>query len=148
MNVDWLVTCRYAESDGTVGTIVGAGIDVLFVPQFPSPVGVMLAVRLAAPAEEIEEGQEHELVGFVRKPDGQPTRGPDGSPSPPMSVRFQAAIGGRQFVPGWLVAPMFAFGIRWLAEEEGTYTVGVGVAGADPAMTPVHVLPASRQHGQ
>ena len=52
MRIDWAVTCRYAESDGTLGTIVGAGADVIEVVMLPQPVAMMLAVRLAAPAEE------------------------------------------------------------------------------------------------
>lgn len=140
MHVDWAVTCRYAESDGAIGTIVGAGIDVLYVPGLPHQVGVMLAVRLAASFEEVSEGQQHTLVVRVLGPDAQPVRTPDGSAAEPLSVAFQTTAVTQQLVPGWLVAPLFALGVQWWAVEEGTYTIDIGVGDAEPLPSPVHVL--------
>jgi hypothetical protein len=140
--IDWAVTCRYAESDGNVGTIVGAGIDVLYVPQLPHPVGVMAAVRLSATFEEVRDGQRHEIAGRILGPEGSPLRNPDGSEVPALTANFQAG-GATQLVPGWLVSPLFAFGFQWLATEEGTYTVHIRVGDATPSLSPVHVLKAS-----
>jgi hypothetical protein len=141
LRATWAVTCRYAESDGNVGTIIGAGIDVLYVPDFPHQVGLMLAVRLAATLEEVAEGQQHELIARVLAPNGGLVRAPDGSEAPPLGVTFQATA-AQQLVPGWLVTPLFALGLQWWAAEEGTYTIEVSAADAEPSSSPVHVLKA------
>jgi hypothetical protein len=146
LQIDWAVTCRYAESDGIVGTLVGAGIDLLYVPQLPHPVSVMLAVRLSATFEEVSEGQRHEIVGRILGPEGSPLRNPDGSEVPPLTVNFQAG-GATQVVSGWLISPLFAFGFQWLATDEGTYTVQVRVGDGVPSLSPVHVLTAPGTSG-
>ena len=140
MRVDWAVTCRYAESDGSIGTIVGAGIDLLYVPTFPHQVGVMLAVRLAASVEEVSEGQSHEIVVRVQAPGGSLVSTPDGSEAPPLTAVFQANQPVEQIVSGWLISPLFALAVQWWAVEEGTYAVNVGVGDAEPSLSPVHVL--------
>lgn len=140
MRVDWAVTCRYAESDGSVGTIVGAGIDVLYAPDFPHQVSIMLAVRLAAAFEEVNEGQEHEIVVRVMGPGGGLALMPDGSEAQPLTLRFAAA--GKQLVPGWVATLLFALAVQWWATEEGAYTLEVGVDNGPATPTPVHVLRA------
>jgi hypothetical protein len=138
--VDWAVTCRYAESNGLVGTIVGAGVDLIQVPALPQAVGIMLAVRLGATVEEFQADQTHELAVQVQAPDGQPVRTPDGSESPPITAQFSGAA--QQIVPGWLVTPMFAIALQWLASEAGTYTILVRAGLGEPSRSPVHVLEA------
>ena len=141
MRVDWAVTCRYAESDGSTATIVGAGTDVLYVPAFPSSLGIMLAVRLAAPFEEFGEGQAHDIEISIEGPGGSDVRAADGSVAAPLTARVQAAPGAHQLVPGWLVTPLVAIGVQWFASEQGTYTLVVRAGDAEPSRSPVHVLP-------
>jgi uncharacterized protein DUF6941 len=141
LRVDWVVTCRYAESDGQIATIVGAGIDVLQVPVLPSPVAIMVAVRLVGQLEELDREQQHLLSVGVLRPDGSPVRTPDGALAPPMTAQFSAPPNLAQRVPGWLVAPTFALVIQWWADEAGSYSIAVSVGDDDPTQTPVHVLP-------
>lgn len=140
MYVAWAVTCRYVESDGTTGTIVGAGIDVLYVPRFPHWVSIMLAVRLAGTFEEVSEANQHPIVGRVLGPDGEPVPAPDGSEVPPVTADFSGS-GWTQQVQGWLVTTLFPFRFRWWAPDEGTFTIQVRVDDAEPSLSPVHVLP-------
>lgn len=141
MRIDWAVTCRYAESDGTVATIVGAGIDLLYVPALPTLVGVMLAVRLAASADEFAGGTQHEVTCRVLDPSGGPVLADDDTPAQDMKLGFAAPEEGvQQRVPGWLVSPLFAFQVAWTARETGSYTIEA-VAGEDTHRSPVHVLP-------
>jgi hypothetical protein len=101
----------------------------------------MLAVRLAAPFEEFGEGQAHEIEISIEGPGGSDVRAPDGSISAPLTAQVQAAPGAHQLVPGWLVSPLLAIGVRWFASEEGTYTLVVRAGDAEPWRSPVHVLP-------
>ena len=103
MQIAWAVTCRYAESNGVQGTIVGAGVDVLFVPEFPSQVAIMLAVRLTATPDELRADQQHELVIRIEGPDGQPARTIAGEEVEPLRARMLAATQGAPLVPGEVV---------------------------------------------
>ena len=143
MQVDWVVTCRYAESDGSVATIVGAGIDVLYVAGFPHEVGIMVAVRLSAPFEEVSADQGHQLIGRILGPDGAPVRARDGSAVAPLELDLHTTTGASQLVPGWLATPLHAIGLQWWAPHEGTYTIEIGVDDEEPTLTPVHVLQGS-----
>jgi hypothetical protein len=142
VHIEWAVTCRYAESDMTQATIIGAGSDVLVVPQIPGPVGTMLAVRLAAPAEELVDGVMHTVRGRVRDPQADPVVAPDGSPVPDLELEFGTQGGVQQLVPGWLVNPILAFGIQWWANETGSYSLELQVDDGDEHRHPIHVLDA------
>lgn len=141
MRVDWVVTCRYAESDGQIATIVGAGVDVLQPPTIPSPVAVMIAARLLGEFQEFEDQQQHQFTVRVLRPDGSPVLAPDGQAAPPLTAQFAAPPNIAQRVPGWLVAPTFALIVQWWADVAGSYSIAVGVGDEDPTRTPVHVLP-------
>ena len=143
MRVEWVVTCRYAESDGSVATIVGAGIDVLYVAGFPQEVGIMVAVRLSAPFEEVSADQGHQIIGRILGPESAPVRAPDGSAVPPLELDLHTGTGAAQLVPGWLATPLHAIGLQWWAPQEGTYTIEIGVDDEEPTLTPVHVLQVS-----
>ncbi len=141
MRIDWAVTCRYAESNGTQGTIVGAGTDLLYVMALPQPVGIMLAVRLVGEFEELEQGQSTHLKVEIRDPDGKPVRGADGSEAPPSTIELKPSE-AKQLVSGWLATPFIALGLQWIASSEGPYTITVEIDGDDSnaKRTPVHVL--------
>lgn len=142
MRIDWVVTCRYAESAGPVGTIVGAGTDLLYVPVFPSTVGIMLAIRLAGAIEEVGEGQAHPMSVAILGPDGNPVRDAEGSAAPPSTLELRSDREPQQVVPGWAISPLIALAVTWIAEEEGAYTINVALPGTDPKPNPVHVLQA------
>lgn len=143
MHVEWVVTCRFAESDGGSGTIVGAGTDVLFLPQIPGPAGTFIAVRLAATAEELEPGQQHELVTRIVDPGGRPARAPDGTEVPAQTIQIAPQAPVQQLVPGWLVNPLLAYGAQWWVHEPGSYTIELSVGEGEPRNSPIHVLPMS-----
>ena len=56
MEVAWVLPCRFAEAtpDGTA-TIVGAGLDSMWVPEVPADVGVFLMMRIAGPQYEFQD---------------------------------------------------------------------------------------------
>lgn len=139
MRINWAVTCRYAESDGAVGTIVGAGIDVLHVAAFPARVAIMVALRLAIAPDLLEAGEQHDVTCQVLAPDGEVVLGEDGGAEEPLRLSFIAPPGARQLVPGWLVNPLFAFQVAWLAPDAGTYSIETRTA-EDESLIPVHVL--------
>lgn len=145
MNIDWAVTCRYAESDGVVATMVGAGVDIAFLPQFPSPIGVMVAARLAASADELAPGQVHPFRCRVLDSHGQPAVDVDGVPLEPMEVGIGSQVPVQQIVPGWLVNPLLAFGVQWMATEPMTYTIELSVDGGEPHLSPYHVVSPPQQ---
>ena len=71
MNIDWVVACRYAEVHDNLGTIVAAGIDTWWVPQFPAVIQVALAIRLLAMADELGEEHQHTVRNIIRRPSGE-----------------------------------------------------------------------------
>jgi hypothetical protein len=140
VNIEWAVPCRYAESDGMMATMVGAGIDVTFHAQYPAAVGLMVAVRLAAPPEELAPGQIHMLRCRVLDADNEPVTAPDGSQVPELEVGIGSQVPVQQLVQGWLVQPLVAFGLQWWVTEPQTYTIAISVDGADPHLSPHHVV--------
>jgi hypothetical protein len=142
MHIDWAVTCRYAESNGVVATLVGAGVDLLRVAELPGAVGSMVAVRLAGAPDELGPGQTHLLTVRILDPSGDPVSDPAGNVVPALETEFSSDEPVEQAVPGWLVSPLFAFGVQSWAAEEGTYTITIAVDGGEPHRSPVHVLRA------
>lgn len=140
MHIEWVVICRYAESDGARATIIGAGTDVVFAPELPGPVGIMAVVRLAAAPDELEPGNAHTLRARVLQPDGEPTTTAEGEVAPAIEMRIEPSGPVQQLVPGWLVNPMMAFGLQWWAIDAGTYSAELRIDGGETVLTPVHVL--------
>jgi hypothetical protein len=64
--VDWAIPCRYAEENGGLATIVGAGIDRLYVSELPGEVGVLIALRIVLREDEL--GHEHEIAFTLYDP--------------------------------------------------------------------------------
>jgi len=140
MHIEWVVICRYAESDGGRATIIGAGTDVIFAQQLPGPVGIMAAVRLAAAPDELGPGNSHTLSARVLRPDGDPATLADGDEAPPLTLQIETSEPVQQLVPGWLVNPMMAFRLEWWATDPGTYSAAMTIDDGEPLLTPVHVL--------
>jgi hypothetical protein len=143
VNIDWAVTCRYAESDGAVATLVGAGIDAVFLPTFPGPVGVMMAVRLAAPPEELAPGQIHTLRCRILDAAGDPVTALDRTPTEPLEIAIGSQVPIQQLVPGWLVQPLVAMGVQWLASEPQTYRIELRIDDSEH-LSPFHVVAPPR----
>jgi len=103
---------------------------------------VMIAVRLAAPADEFAGGAQHEVACRVLDPSGVPVLAEDGTPAEELKLGFGAGEEGvQQRVPGWLVNPLFALQVAWIAQGPGSYSIETR-AGEDTHLTPIHVLPA------
>lgn len=131
MNIDWVIPCRYVEVHDNLGTIIGAGIDTYWVPEFPAPIQVLLAVRLLAMAEEIEQGekQKHAMTNRVRDPRGDVLS--------EMGGKFSVSAVATN--PDWLTGIMAATAIQFEAAEEGTYTIDHLVDNASASL-PIHVV--------
>jgi hypothetical protein len=71
VNIDWVIPCRYAEIHDNLATIVGGGIDTFWVAELPTPIQLVLVMRLLAMAEEIGPDQKHTVVNRVRDPKGR-----------------------------------------------------------------------------
>jgi len=126
MNIDWAVTCRYAESDGLVATIVGAGVDLLRVAELPGAIGSMVAVRLAGAPEELGPDKTHQLTVRILAPDGEPVRDPAGNVVPALEAPITSDEPVEQAVPGWLVNPLFTFGVSAFARSS-SFVLAPGV---------------------
>src|SRR5579862_1222324 len=126
MLINWLITCRYAEADGNLAALVGAGTDVLLAPLVPADVEIMLAMRFTLAADEARRpGAHHQLECVVLDPAGQPVRDASGAPTPPLRAVFGAPTGIHQVVPTLSVRTIWAFKVRWRADIYGTYQLQV-----------------------
>ena len=129
MNIDWVIPCRYVEVHDNLGTIIGAGIDTYWIPELPAPIQVLLAVRLLAMAEEVEQGKKHAMTNRVRDPRGEVLSEVGGE----FSVSAEAAN------PDWLSGIMAATAVQFEAAEAGTYTIDHLVDNASASL-PIHVV--------
>jgi hypothetical protein len=119
VEIAWALPCRFAEAtpDGTA-TLVGAGIDSLWVPDTPADVGVFLMMRIAGAAYEFEE--EHRLSVALIDPERDEEEllsfgfGP--MPEPPPQAQ-----------PGLDVGILVPAAVGWAAEHLGIYTLDIRV---------------------
>jgi hypothetical protein len=130
LNIDWLIPCRYVEVNGNLATIVGAGIDIFWVPQLPAAVAAMLAVRLTGTADEFGSEVKHQMASRVLGPSGEPIG---------QEIQGEFEVGGEHVRENWLNGVMLAGGFQFMAEEAGTYTVEQRFDKAS-ASIPVHVV--------
>lgn len=131
MRIDWATLCRFAEVNGNLATIVGAGIDITWAAQLPAGIQTMVAVRMTAPEDELGPEHPHTLRCRILDPDMQEVG---------ETLEAELRAGGESLRPGWLVGIMIPMGVQWQADREGTYTVELAIDGGDPYMTPMHVL--------
>lgn len=128
MNIDWAIPCRYVEVHDNLGTIIGAGVDTFWVRDIPTPLQVVLAVRLLAMAEEFGEDQKHQATNRVRDPRGQLMS----------EVGGEFAMGG-EGRPEWLNGIIVSSLVQFEINEEGTYTIEHEVDGSTVSL-PIHIV--------
>ncbi|HSH59948.1 MAG TPA: hypothetical protein VK988_09970 [Acidimicrobiales bacterium] len=69
MRIEWVTTCRYAESHPGLGaTLVGVGVDTTDT-NLPSSIDAWIAVYMAANHQELGNDVVHELAYKVQGPD-------------------------------------------------------------------------------
>ena len=130
MTIDWVIPCRYGEIHDNLATLVGAGIDTLWVPQFPGPIQVGAAVRLLATADELGPGKKHVARSVVRDPAGETFS----------DISGELEIAGTQLQTEWLNGVHMFTAIQFAAAEQGTYCFEY-VVGESTKTIPIHVLP-------
>jgi hypothetical protein len=128
VNIDWVIPCRYVEVHDQLATIIGGGIDTFWMPNIPAPLQVMLAVRLAALADELD-GTEHKIVNRILDPHGDLID----------ESEIGLAISGEAARPEWLVGVPIPLLVQFEVAEEGTYTVELSVDDASASL-PLHVV--------
>jgi hypothetical protein len=121
VRVDWATPCRYAEVHDNLATIVGGGIDHLWPPSLPAPIGVFMAIRLIFLPEEVAGQGQFQLRVAAMAPDGSLLN----------QVEGQINIGGPRVVPDptefqGLHVPM---AVQFMAQTEGRYQLDITVDG-------------------
>jgi len=133
VNIDWVIPCRYAEVHDNLGTIVGAGSDTWWVPEFPAGIEVALAIRLLAMADELGEDRQHTVRNIVS--------GPSGEVLSDLESSFAAA--GPDVRTEWLNGIIVTMVVQFEAVAAGTYTFEHLVDGSSRSI-PLHVASGPR----
>jgi hypothetical protein len=128
LRVDWAIPCRYAEVHDNLATIVGGGIDHLWLPALPSPVQVILAIRLVFLPDELDSDDPHRLRVSALDPQGQKLSEVEGD----LNVAGPVASGE------WLQGLHIPMAIQFMAEEPGTHQLEITVDGQTVAV-PINV---------
>jgi hypothetical protein len=129
MNIEWVIPCRYVEVHDSLGTIIGAGIDTLWLPDLPAPIQVLLALRLLATEEELTADQKHPVTNRVRDPHGEIVS----------DVSGELSIAGESTRPEWVVGIIVPALVQFEATDEGTYTIEQTVDEASVSL-PIHIV--------
>jgi hypothetical protein len=118
VRVDWAIPCRYAEvaRDGTA-TLVGAGIDSMWVPSLPHEMSLFLVLRFVGAEDEFEAGTWFEVR--LVDPKLRETQ---------VATRAVAAAKPPLKFPGLEMGAPFASLIDWEASDYGLYTLEVYLA--------------------
>ncbi|MGO9898836.1 MAG: DUF6941 family protein [Solirubrobacteraceae bacterium] len=120
MRVDWAIPCRYAEVHDNLATIIGGGIDHMWMPALPAPVQVILAIRLIFLPDEIDSGAVHKLRVAAIAPGGETLSQVEGD----LNVAGPTAPAG-----DWLQGLHIPMAIQFMAEAEGQYSLEITVDG-------------------
>lgn len=117
MDVAWALPCRFAEAtpDGTA-TIVGAGIDSVWIEETPSDVGVFLMMRISGPVYEFEEAHTMSVKLIDPEREEQEMLTAAFGPMDELPPQHHPALD-----PGILIPAA----IGWQAEHFGLYTLDV-----------------------
>lgn len=130
MNLDWVIPCRYLEVHDNLGTIIGAGIDTYWLRELPQTIAVVIAVRLLATAEELDENVQHNAINRVRDPRGELVS----------EVGGEFAMGGGESArPDWLTGIILPSLVQIEVTEEGTYTIEHELDGSSKSL-PIHIV--------
>jgi hypothetical protein len=130
VRINWAIPCRYAEVQQQGATIVGAGADLVVVPELPAPVGVLFAIRFVGDPEELDGVTPHKTVVRLFDPDGAS-----------MGEQEGQIIGGpvQQVVVGYLAEVIIPMGVVIDAQRDGSYSVEFEIDG-DRLRVPIHVV--------
>jgi hypothetical protein len=128
LRIDWIIACRYVEVHDRLGTIIGAGIDTLWVPELPATLRVGIAIRLVAMPDEVQPGVKHVVVNRIRDP--QATEIGQGTLELELSGEPQ---------PDWLTGVIVPAAVTFEAAEEGTFTIEFEIDGIATAL-PISVI--------
>jgi hypothetical protein len=137
LRLDWIVPARYAENsaDGTM-VLLGAGSDTLWIPvdQMPAQVALFLALRIAGPEDEWQEGG-HSLAIALRRPDGEETEGLR------LDLKMDELPPLR--VPGQEPSLLLSSPQQWTAQDFGLYTFEIYIDDRRAKSLAIHVRDAA-----
>lgn len=119
MRVEWAVACRHVEVHDNLGTLIGAGIDRVGVPQVPVNIPVAIAVRLAVAQADV--GVEHQLSMKIRDNDMNEVA--------ELTTGFRTDGEQVHALPGWEGHIIIPIVVVLPAKEEGPYILTVSIAG-------------------
>lgn len=134
MKVDWAVPCRYAETpgDGTA-TMLGAGIDSMWLDEIPAEVGFFLMLRITGADYEFES--EIKLEVRLVAPDQDESTilkmGLSMSEMPPLKL------------PGMDPAMLLPTVMAWEATDYGLHTLDVFIDEHRQRTVAIYIRPAS-----
>ena len=133
MNIDWIIPCRYAEVHDNLATIIGAGVDTWWVPAFPAPIQVLIAVRLLATRDELGPEHDHTVRNIVRDTSGNQLSD--------LQHTFQAGLPDEVAAAraDWLTGIEVVTVVQFEASEPGAYGFEHIVDGSSKSV-PLHVL--------
>jgi hypothetical protein len=135
VEVAWALPCRFAEAtaDGSA-TLVGAGLDSLWVPEVPADIGVFMMMRITGPQYEFEE--QHSVAVRLIDPEGeqQEILATDFGPMEELPPAYHPGLD-----PGVLIPAA----VSWSAEHFGLYTLELYVDGKRNRSIPILVRDAA-----
>ena len=130
MRIEWAIPCRYAEVNGGLPTIVGAGQEVIFA-SLPAVCQLYVAIQLLAAPEEFNDPRDHRLVIDVLDPEGA-------AAAEPLEARFAPRLDA-DVSAEWLVPLAVVKLVQWVANRAGVYRFRVQVDDAEEVVVPVRV---------
>jgi len=119
VRIEWVTTCRYAESHPGLGaTLVGVGVDTTETT-FPSTIDLWIAVYMAANHHEVGSDVVHHLTYTVQ--------GPDMTDRDSDTLRFLLTEPTPGHRPGWDLHHLEALHIEFPVSEAGPHTISVAL---------------------